>query len=135
MLQQFDNPDNPKIHFETTGPEIWNDTDGRADILISGVGTGGTITGVLPIHQAEEAVFQGGCCRTGRQPSALRRQAFTSQDPGHWRRICAQHPASAITSMKSLRSRTMRPSTWRAGSPKKRVFWWAFRREPPWSLL
>jgi cysteine synthase A len=58
MPQQFDNPANPAIHEKTTGPEIWHDTDGEADMIVAGVGTGGTITGVTRFIRPRKPGFQ-----------------------------------------------------------------------------
>jgi len=58
MPQQFRNPANPQVHLETTGPEIWDDTDGRVDALVAGVGTGGTITGVSRFIKPKKPSFQ-----------------------------------------------------------------------------
>ncbi len=58
MLQQFRNPANAKVHRETTAEEIWEDTDGQVDIIVAGVGTGGTITGVAEVIKTRKPSFQ-----------------------------------------------------------------------------
>lgn len=58
MLQQFRNPANPQVHRETTAEEIWEDTDGQVDIMVAGVGTGGTITGVAEVIKPRKPSFK-----------------------------------------------------------------------------
>jgi cysteine synthase len=81
--QQFKNPANPEIHFKTTGPEIWNDTDGKIDILISGVGTGGTITGATRyIKQAKGKAIRSIAVEPVHSPVLTQTRAGEAVKPG-----------------------------------------------------
>ena len=68
ILQQFSNPSNPAIHRRTTAEEIWDDTDGLVDIVVAGVGTGGTITGISEVLRARKPGFQAVAVEPAKSP-------------------------------------------------------------------
>lgn len=82
MPQQFKNPANPEIHRKTTAEEIWRDTDGKVDILVSGVGTGGTITGVAEVIKARKPSFKAIAVEPTNSPVITQRRAGQDLKPG-----------------------------------------------------
>ncbi|HPF40849.1 MAG TPA: cysteine synthase A [Phycisphaerae bacterium] len=82
MPQQFDNPANPEVHRRSTAQEIWNDTDGRIDILISGIGTGGTITGVSEIIKQKKPEFRSVAVEPEESPILTQMRAKEPIKPG-----------------------------------------------------
>lgn len=83
LPQQFKNPANPQIHFETTGPEIWRDTEGQVDILVAGVGTGGTITGVSRyIKQEKKKAIRSVAVEPANSPVLTAIKAGETPKPG-----------------------------------------------------
>ena len=103
LLQQFKNPANPAIHEKTTGPEIWDDTDGAVDILVSGVGTGGTITGVSRyIKTTKGKPIVAVAVEPAASPILTQKRAGeplkarSAQDPGHRRRFRSRRARSFV---------------------------------------
>ncbi len=82
MPQQFDNPANPEVHRRTTAEEIWNDTDGQVDIVIAGVGTGGTITGVAQVIKKRKPSFQAIAVEPTQSPVLSQTRAKKELAPG-----------------------------------------------------
>ena len=137
MLQQFKNPANPEIHFRTTGPEIWNDTDGAIDVLVSGIGTGGTISGVsryikkemgkkilsVGVEPANSAVVAQRLAGEPLRPAPTRSRA-SAPDSFPTRSISPWWTASKP-------SPTRNPSRWPAASRNKRASLLEFPAAPP----
>ena len=82
MPQQFENPANPEIHRKTTAEEIWNDTDGQVDIIVAGVGTGGTITGIAEVIKQRKVDFQAIAVEPLESPVLSQRLEGAEMKPG-----------------------------------------------------
>ncbi len=122
MPRQFDNPVNADIHRTTTGPEIWADTDGKVDIFVAGVGTGGTITGVGEFLKSKKA--------------SVRIVAVGAVHPGRTRSRASARASSPACSTVASSTRCTLPTTSRrerqpAGRRKKKAFSQAFRPDRP----
>jgi cysteine synthase A len=123
MPQQFKNPANPEIHERTTGPEIWDDTDGAVDVLVSGVGTGGTITGVSRFikHTRGKAIVSV-AVEPAKSPVISQTLAGQPLKPSPHkidrRGFIPTLDLSVVDRVE--RSRAPRPSSSRAGSPRRK---------------
>src|SRR5207302_6695941 len=85
MPQQFKNPANPQVHRDTTAEEIWRDTDGKADILVSGIGTGGTITGVSEVIKKRKPSFKAIAVEPATSPTITQKLRGQPLTPGSTR--------------------------------------------------